>query len=109
MNLINMCPVCGAFCNPDTNECLACEEIHHNLLTGGALKPGQLAWYTLPFETVEGKRASFTFYGVPILTVEPYILNVPSLQVQNGSLILKFVPRTIDGSTRLFTMVVQDE
>ena len=104
-----MCPVCGAFCNPDTDECLACEEIHHNLLTGGALKPGQLAWYTLPIETIEGKRASFTFYGVPILTVEPYILNKPSLQVQDGSLILNFVPRTIDGTTRLFTMVVQDE
>ena len=107
MNLINMCPVCGAFCNPDTDECLACEEIHHNLLTGGALKPGQLAWYTLPIETAEGKRASFTFYGVPILTVEPYILNEPSLQ--EGNLILNFVPRTIEGTTRLFTMVVQDE
>lgn len=107
MNLTNMCPVCGAFCNPDTDECLACEEIHHNLLTGGALKPGQSAWYTLPVETAEGKRASFTFYGVPILTVEPNILNEPSLQ--NGSLILNFIPRTIDGTTRLFTMVVQDE
>ena len=107
MNLINMCPVCGAFCNPDTDECLACEEIHHNLLTGGALKPGQLAWYTFPVETVEGERASFTFYGVPILTVEPHILNEPSLQ--DGSLILNFIPRTIDGTTRLFTMVVQDE
>jgi hypothetical protein len=102
-----MCPVCGAFCNPDTDECLACEEIHHNLLTGGALKPGQSAWYTLPVETAEGKRASFTFYGVPILTVEPNILNEPSLQ--NGSLILNFIPRTIDGTTRLFTTVVQDE
>lgn len=107
MNLTNMCPVCGAFCNPDTDECLACEEIHHNLLTGGALKPGQSAWYTLPVETAEGKRASFTFYGVPILTVEPNILNEPSLQ--NGSLILNFIPRTIDGTTRLFTTVVQDE
>lgn len=107
MNLTNMCPVCGAFCNPDTDECLACEEIHHNLLTGGALKPGQPAWYTLPVETAEGKRASFTFYGVPILTVEPNILNEPSLQ--NGSLILNFIPRTIDGTTRLFTMVVKDE
>ena len=107
MNLTNMCPVCGAFCNPDTDECLACEEIHHNLLTGGALKPGQSAWYTLPVETTEGKRASFTFYGVPILTVEPNILNEPSLQ--NGSLVLNFIPRTIDGTTRLFTMVVQDE
>lgn len=102
-----MCPVCGAFCNPDTDECLACEEIHHNLLTGGTLKPGQSAWYTLPVETAEGKRASFTFYGVPILTVEPNILNEPSLQ--NGSLVLNFIPRTIDGTTRLFTMVVQDE
>lgn len=107
MNLTNMCPVCEAFCNPDTDECLACEEIHHNLLTGGALKPGQPAWYTLPVETAEGKRASFTFYGVPILTVEPNILNEPSLQ--NGSLVLNFIPRTIDGTTRLFTMVVQDE
>lgn len=107
MNLINMCPVCGAFCNPDTDECLACEEIHHNLLAGGALKPGQPAWYTLPVETTEGKRASFTFYGVPILTIEPCILNEPSLQ--NGSLILNFIPRTIDKTTRLFTMVVQDE
>lgn len=107
MNLTNMCPVCGAFCNPDTDECLACEEIHHNLLTGGTLKPGQSAWYTLPVETAEGKRASFTFYGVPILTVEPNILNEPSLQ--NGSLVLNFIPRTIDGTTRLFTMVVQDE
>lgn len=107
MKEINTCPVCGAFCNPDTDACLACEEIHHNLLTGGALKPGQLAWYTLPVETVEGKRASFTFYGVPILTVEPGTLKIPSLQ--EGSLVLNFVPREIDGTTRLFTMVMRDE
>ena len=107
MNLINICPVCGAFCNPDTDECLACEEIHHNLLAGGALKPGQLAWYTLPVETIEGKRANFTFYGVPIITVEPSTLKVPSLQ--DGSMVFNFTPRTIDGTTRLFTMVVQDE
>lgn len=107
MKEINTCPVCGAFCNPDTDTCLACEEIHHNLLTGGALKPGQLAWYTLPVETVEGKRASFTFYGTPILTVEPSTLKIPSLQ--EGRLVLNFVPRKIDGTTRLFTMVMRDE
>lgn len=107
MKEINTCPACGAFCNPDTDACLACGEVHHNLLTGGALKPGELAWYTLPVETAEGKRASFTFCGVPILTVETGTLKIPSLQ--EGRLVLNFVPRKIDGTTRLFTMVIRDE
>lgn len=107
MKEINTCPVCGAFCNPDTDACLACGEVHHNLLTGGALKPGELAWYTLPVETAEGKRASFTFCGVPILTIEASTLKIPSLQ--EGRLVLNFVPRKIDETTRLFTMVIRDE
>lgn len=107
MNKINICPVCGAFCNPDTDECLACGEIHHNLLTGGALKPGQTAWYTLPIETLDGRRASFTFFGVPVIEVEPSSLNIPSLQ--DAQMLLKFTSRKIDGTDRLFTMVEQDE
>lgn len=107
MKEINTCPVCGAFCNPDTDACLACGEVHHNLLIDGALKPGELAWYTLPVETAEGKRASFTFCGVPIITVEPSTLKKPALQ--DGNMMLKFVPRKIDGTTRLFTMIMRDE
>ena len=93
MKEINTCPVCGAFCNPDTDACLACGEVHHNLLTGGALKPGELAWYTLPIETAEGKRAS--------------TLKKPALQ--DGNMMFKFIPRKIDETTRLFTMVIRDE
>lgn len=116
MKEINTCPVCGAICNPDTDVCLACEEIHHNLLTGGTLKLGQLAWYTLPVEIVDGKRASLTFYGTPVLTVEPDPLKIPfnsnTLKIsslQECSLVFNFIPREIEGTTRVFTMIVQDE
>lgn len=116
MNIINTCPVCGAICNPDTDVCLVCEEIHHNLLTGGTLKLGQLAWYTLPVEIVDGKRASLTFYGTPVLTVKSDPLNIPfnsnTLKIsslQECSLVFNFIPREINGTTRVFTMIVQDE
>lgn len=104
MEEIRICPKCQAMCDPDTNECLVCGEVHYDLTKGDALDiRGPAAWYTLPIKW-RGSIGTLTFHCQPIfeITNKDIDFNRQRIPVKEACITFNMNERIVDGHSVLF-------